>query len=309
MTRKRWLDLVRVVVALLVSFAVAVAVWRNWADVSGHLREIAPGTLVVAFLLALLAPVFSLLGWRVLLADLGTRLALPPSASVFFVGQLGKYLPGSVWSVVAQADLGSRLGVPRRRMGVVGLLSIMLSVITGAILGVPAVPSLLARSEEFRWWWFLPALLLLLLLWPRLLNRGIAQLLRLLRREPLEHRLTTPAIALTAMWFVLAWGGAGSSVFVLAHAMAPDASLGALVVTSVCGFTLASAIGMFSVIVPAGVGVRDGILALLLAALMPFPAAFAIVVISRFFSVVADVLVAAVGWTWARSHHLLGSRA
>jgi uncharacterized membrane protein YbhN (UPF0104 family) len=308
MTRSRLLDVVRVVVALLVLAAVVLAVWRNWGEVSAHLREIPVTTLLGAFALALLAPVLSLLGWRVLLADLGTRLPLPPSASVFFVGQLGKYLPGSVWSVVAQADLGARLGVPRRRMGVVGLLSIMLSVITGAIIGAPAVPLLLARSEEFRWWWFLPALLLLLLLWPRLLNAGIALLLRVLRRDPLEHRLTTPAIALTAMWFVIAWTGVGLSVLVLAHAMSPSTSLGSLAVTSICGFALASAIGMFSVIVPAGVGVRDGILALLLAALMPFPAAFTIVVISRFFSVVADVLVAAVGWTWARSHHLLGSR-
>lgn len=309
MTRSRLLDVVRVVVALLVTVAVALAVWRNWGEVSGHLREIPATTLLGAFVLVLLAPVFTLLGWRVLLADLGTRLPLPPSASVFFVGQLGKYLPGSVWSVVAQADLGARLGVPRRRMGVVGLLSILLSVITGAIVGVPAVPLLLARSEDFRWWWFLPALLLLLLLWPRLLNAGIARLLRVLRREPLEHRLTTPAIVLTATWFVLAWAAVGSSVLVLAHAVAPERSLGSLVVTSVSGFALASAIGMFSFIVPAGVGVRDGILALLLGALMPFPAAIAVVVISRFFSVVADVVVAAVGWGWARSHHLLGSRA
>lgn len=308
MTRQRWLDVVRVVVALLVLAAVTVAVWRNWGEVSSHLGDIPRGTLVAAFLLALAAPVFTLLGWRVLLADLGTRLPLPPSASVFFVGQLGKYLPGSVWSVVAQADLGSRLGVPRRRMGVVGLLSILLSVLTGAILGVPAVPALLARSEDFRWWWFLPALLLLLLLWPRLLNRGVALLLRVLRREPLEHRLTTPAIALTAMWFVLAWLGVGLSVLVLAHAVAPERSWGSLVVSSICGFALASAIGMFSFIVPAGVGVRDGILALLLGALMPFPAAIAVVVVSRFFSVVADVVVAASGWAWARSHHLLGSR-
>lgn len=308
MTRQRWLDVVRVVVALLVLAAVVLAVWRNWGEVSVHLREIAPARIGLSLVLALLAPVFTLLGWRVLLADLGTRLQLPPSASVFFVGQLGKYLPGSVWSVVAQADLGARLGVPRRRMGVVGLLSILLSVITGAILGVPAVPLLLARSEEFRWWWFLPALLLLLMLWPRLLNRGIATVLRVLRREPLEHRLTTPAIALTSLWFVLAWLSVGLSVLVLADAVAPERSVGSLLVTSICGFALASAIGMFSIIVPAGVGVRDGILALLLGALMPFPAAIAVVVVSRFLSVVSDVVVAAVGWGWARSHHLLGSR-
>lgn len=310
MTRKRLFDLVRIVVALLVLVAVAVAVWRNWTDVSAHLSEVPGGVLVGAFVLALLAPVFSQLGWRVLLADLGTRLPLPAGASVFFVGQLGKYLPGSVWSVVAQADMGSRLGVPRRRMGVVGLLSILLSVITGAIVGIPAVPLLVARSGEVTsLWWFAPAVVLLLLLWPRLLNWGIATLLRLLRRDPLEHSLTAPAIVLTSLWFVLAWLSAGLSVLVLAHAMSPATPVRDLVVTSICGFALASAIGMFSVFVPAGVGVRDGVLALLLGALMPFSAAIAVVVVSRFFTVVADVVVAAVGWGWARSHHLLGSRA
>lgn len=310
MTRSRVLDLVRIVVATLVLVAVVVAVWRNWADVSGHLGDIPPGTLVAGFVLALLSPVLTQLGWRVLLADLGTRLALPAGASVFFVGQLGKYLPGSVWSVVAQADMGSRLGVPRRRMGVVGLLSILLSVITGAIVGIPAVPLLLARSGEVTsLWWFAPALVLLLLLWPRLLNWGIATLLRLLRREPLEHSLTAPAIVLTSMWFVLAWLSSGISILLLAHALSAQTPVRDLVVTSVCGFALASAIGMFSVFVPAGVGVRDGVLALLLGALMPFPAAIAVVVVSRFFSVAADVVVAAVGWGWARAHHLLGSRA
>lgn len=310
MTRNRFLAIVRIVVGVLVLVAVVAAVWRNWSDVSAHLREIPAGTLVGAFLLILAAPVFSLLGWRVLLADLGTRLPLPPSASVFFVGQLGKYLPGSVWSVVAQADLGARLGIPRRRMGVVGLLSIMLSVLTGAIVGVPALPLLLARTGEVRsLWWFAPALVLLLLLWPGVLNRGIAKLLTLLRRDPLEHELTVPAIALTTLWFVLAWVSAGLSILVLAHAMAPDRPVQDLVVTSVCGFTLASAIGMFSFFVPAGVGVRDFVLGVLLSALMPGPAAIAIVVISRFFSVVADVVVAALGWGWARTHHLLGSRS
>ncbi|KGN36952.1 lysylphosphatidylglycerol synthase domain-containing protein [Knoellia subterranea] len=308
MTRTRLVDIVRIVVAVLVLVAVAIAVWRNWSEVSAHLREVPARTLVTAFVLALLAPIFTFLGWRVLLNDLGTRLPVPAGSSVFFVGQLGKYLPGSVWSVVAQADMGSRLGVPRRRMGIVGLLSILLSVITGAVVGIPAVPLLLARSGEVRsLWWFAPAIALLLLLWPRLLNWGIDRLLRLLRRDPLEHSLTAPAIGLSSMWGILAWLSAGLAMLVLAHALAPSTPVRDLFVTAVCGFALASAIGMFSFIVPAGVGVREGVLVLLLGALMPFAAAFAVVVIARFFSVVADVVVATFGWGWARTHHLLGS--
>ena len=40
---------------------------------------------------------------------------------------------------LAQAEMGARLAVPRRRMGVVGILSIGLAVLTGCLLGIPAV--------------------------------------------------------------------------------------------------------------------------------------------------------------------------
>lgn len=309
--RERLVDLVRMVLATLVLVAVCVALYRNWNAVSGELRRIDGRSLALAFLGALLSPILTLLGWRVLLADLGTRLPVPASASVFFVGQLGKYLPGSVWSVVAQAEMGSRLGVPRRRMGVVGLLAIGLAMVTGVLAGLPAVPLLVARAgAHLSWWWVALATVAgAVLLWPRLLNAIINRGLRLLRREPLEHPLSGAAIAWTTLWFLLAWCAAGGSVLALARAVAPEADLGHLAVASMSGFALAAAIGMLSVLVPAGVGVRDGVLALLLVTLMPLPAATAVVVITRFLTVLIDVLVAGLGWAWGRAHHLLGSRA
>ena len=66
---------------------------------------------------------------------------------------------------------------------------------------------------------------------------------------------------------------------------------------------------MFRILVPAGVGVRAGVLALLLVTLMPLPAAAAGVVVARFFAVLADLLLAGFAWVWGRRHHLLGSTA
>jgi hypothetical protein len=65
---------------------------------------------------------------------------------------------------------------------------------------------------------------------------------------------------------------------------------------------------MFSVLLPAGVGVREGLLVLILGPVTSTSAATAVVVISRFLTVMADVLFALVGWAYARSHHLLTSR-
>ena len=104
-----------------------------------------------------------------------------------------------------------------------------------------------------------------------------------------------------------AWVSTGMGTFVLARSVAPEAPLGPLLVTCVGGFALASAAGMFSILVPAGVGVRDGVLALLLVTLMPLPAATAVVVVARFLAVLADLLLAGFAWAWGRRHHLLGS--
>lgn len=310
-TRKRLVDAVRIGFLVLVLAAVGYALARNWGEVSGSFARIGVGPLALGLLLALLSPALTVLGWRVLMADLGSRLHIAPASGVFFVGQLGKYLPGSVWSVVVQADMAHRLGVPRRRTAVVGLITIALSALCGMVAGLPALPALLTRGEARLPWWFLVVVIggLLVALWPPVLNRAIALLFRLVRRDPLEHDLTLPAVALSTMWFTLSWLAGGASVWVMASSLArDDADASHLAVVAISGYLLAAGIGMFSFVVPAGVGVRDGVLVLLLATSMPVAAATAVVVVARFYSVVADVAWAGVGWLWARAHHLLPDR-
>lgn len=310
-TRRRVVDALRIGFLLLVLVAVGIALWSNWEEVRGDLGRLDPGTLLAATALALLSPFATVLGWRVLLADLGSRLHIAQASGVFFVGQLGKYLPGSVWSVVVQTEMAVRLGVPRRRTAVVGLLCIGLSALTGLVVGLPALPVLLTRGDAVLPWWgvLLLVAVLLLLLWPPLLNLGIRTALRLLRRPPLEHSLSAAAVALSSVWFTLSWVIGGLSVWVMAHALAPDdADVGGLLLVAVSGYLLAAGIGMFSIVVPAGVGVRDGVMVLLLTTQMSLSAATAVVVVARFLTVLGDVVWAAAGWLWARSHHLLPQR-
>lgn len=306
--RKRVIDTLRIGFLVLILVVVTIALWRNWEEVRGDLGRLGPGTLAAATALALLSPFFTVLGWRVLLDDLGSRLHLAPASGVFFVGQLGKYLPGSVWSVVVQTDMAARLGVPRRRTAVVGMLSIALSALTGMIAGLPALPVLLTRGEAVIPWWSLLILILvlLLLLWPPLLNLGIRTMFRVLRREPLEHDLSHAAVGLSSLWFTSSWLIGGLSVWVMARGLAPvDADASRLLLVAVSGYLLAAGVGMFSIVVPAGVGVRDGVLVLLLTTQMPVLSATAVVVVARFLTVVADVVWALAGWLWAKNHNLL----
>lgn len=307
MTRARLLNLARILLAVLVLAAVSYAVADSWGTVKRDLARVSPEALGLSSLLALLGLVFTLLGWRALLADLGSPLHLAPASGVLFLGQLGKYLPGSVWSVVAQAEVAAQLGVPRGRSTVVGLLSVAMSALSGLAVGAVALPGLLASGGDRA---YLLLLLLLplgaVLLVPKVLNELIGRALRRARREPLEHPLSGRAIVQTVVAFVLAWLALGLHLWVLVRALGGDPS--DTFVPAVFGYALAASVAMLALVLPAGLGLRELVLVLLLADHLPRSAMLAVVLLSRFVVTLGDVVAAAVGWSYDRSHRLLSSR-
>ncbi len=308
MTRARLLTGIRIAFAVIVLAAVVWGVARSWPEISLDLARVDPWTMLGSTAFAALGTWLTMLGWRVLLSDLGSPLHLAPAGGVFFVGQLGKYLPGSVWAVIAQADMAAHLDVPRRRTGVVGLVTIGLAVLTGVLVGLPAIPHLLRTSGSGGGAWVLLAVpVLAALCWPPVLNRLVGLGLRTLRREPLEHELSARAVLLTVGLYVLAWLCFGAHILVLARAIADPGAPG-LTVAALTGYALAGSLGMLTVILPAGLGAREGILTLVLASAMPLSAGTAVAIVSRFVITLVDVGAALAGWAYARTHHLLAAR-
>lgn len=310
MTRKKILTVLRVAIALITLAAVVYAVVRNWADVSVHLDQISWSTFLWSMLAAAVGTWLTMIGWRTLLRDLGSDLHLAPSSGVYFVGQLGKYLPGSLWSVLVQADIASHLKVPRRRTAVTGLLALGLSLLTGLLVGLPAASFLVTRSSSgFDWWLLFGIPILVVLCVPRLLNAIIDRMLRTLKREPLEHGLSAGAVLRAVATFVMVWLSFGVHTLLLARAVAGDgAPEPDLTTASMTGYALSVSLGMLTIVLPAGLGAREGLLTLILSTAMPAPAAAAVAIMSRFIVTIVDVLAALGGWLYARSHHLITER-
>ncbi|HEX3005287.1 MAG TPA: lysylphosphatidylglycerol synthase domain-containing protein [Angustibacter sp.] len=305
MSRSRAVAVARIVLAVLVLAAVVWAVARSWDEVSAELARVSAGALVTSSALALLALVLTLVGWRALLADLGSPLGWGPASGVLFIGQLGKYLPGTVWTVVVQTEVASAVGVPRKRTAVVGLLSMGLSALAGLGVGVFALPALLSSGGES---WYLLVLLVVpvgaVVLHPRVLNALVGRALRVVKRAPLDDRLSGRAIAVTMAAYVAAWLCLGLHVWVLVHDLGAD-GVGALV-PAVLGYALAASLGMVAVLLPAGIGLREAVLLLLLSGSLSRPgAAAAVVLLSRFIVTASDVVAAAAAWLYDRSHHFV----
>ncbi len=248
--------------------------------------------------LAALATLFNLaltgMAWRALLIDLGSRLPIAAAARVFFVGQLGKYMPGSVWPVVVQAELARDHGVPRRRSAAATVVLILLSAATALLVVMASVPFVPSVVESGFGWTVLLVLPLLVAMHPAVLGPLLDRLLRVIGGDRLEQRPSMVGTLIAFGWALGSWFTAGLQVFALVVSLGAPVSARTLAL-SVGGYALAWAVGLVVVIAPAGAGARELALAAALSVVLDGGAVVVVVLLSRVLFSVADLALAGVG--------------
>ena len=92
-------------------------------------------------------------------------------SSVAYASGVTRYLPGAIWPTVTQAALARRVGAPATKLVATGLIAVVLTALSGGIVGLLAFPRLAA--DDPKWWLMLPVLLSAgaVMLAPRLLRR------------------------------------------------------------------------------------------------------------------------------------------
>jgi hypothetical protein len=269
--------------------------WPAVRTALGHLGILPVAGALLAVLLGLAAGMQS---WRVLLAALGSPLPLRAAAGVVFVGQLGKYVPGSIWPVLAQMELGRAHRVPRRRSATASLLTMLLSLAAGLIAALLTLPWLAGGPTARYRWALLLAPVLLACLHPRVLNPVLGRLLRLVRRPPLEQPLTGRAVSTALAWALGSWLPYGAQVWLLAVRL--GAPPGRAAVLAVGGFAFAWSVGFLAVFVPAGVGVRELLLVAVLGTVLGAGDATAIALVSRLLMTAGDLCAAGLAAAFSR---------
>jgi hypothetical protein len=294
----RWLSRVLRAAFLLVALVVIVVTLR---EQGGEVRGAITRTGIAAPLASLVAALAGLFAsaqvWRSLLTDLGSRLPMRPALHVFFLGQLGKYLPGSVFAVAAQMELGRDQGVSRSRVGTASLLFMGVLVATGLLVSAVALPLTSPGALDAYFWVLLVLPVGLVCLAPPVLTRLVGVMLRVLRRDPLERPLSWRGVGAAVGWSLAMWAAYGVHVLLLVLPQRAELTGGAasLPLLALGGYALAWTVGFLFLLAPAGAVLREAVLVLALAPLLDKPAATAVAVVSRGVMTLGDLLWGAAG--------------
>ncbi|SDH77736.1 lysylphosphatidylglycerol synthase transmembrane domain-containing protein [Nonomuraea jiangxiensis] len=285
----------RVVLALVALGFLGYGLALNWDETTRAVAAMSPWAVLGAFAAVLLGQFFMLVAWREILAGLGTRVPLRVAGRIMFVGQLGKYIPGAVWAYAAMMDLGRDHGSPPRRT--FATISLGLVINLGVAISIAAVA--LGSQEVVRQAWYLVLLVpvIIVCLHPKVLTWGLNLALRIARKEPLESVLPGRTVVLAVAWTTLGWLVYGLHTWLLSGRL--DLYFGVYFLAT-GAYAFAWATGILTVVVPAGVGIREGALVLVFGPMIGTPAALAVAIVSRLAFTLGDATAAGVSFLLGR---------
>lgn len=304
--RRRLLSIgLRAVVVAAVAGGLVYGVTDQWSAVRATWLGLAWQSTVLSVLAALAGMAANVMAWRSALADLGHRVPFGAAARICMVGQLGKYIPGSVWAYVLQTELARRAGVPRARSFLATMVGVGLGVSTSLMLGLACLPAMLdaaaakgtTYAASVRVVLIVGVVLLpiaLICASPRVLTVLIRVFLRTLKKPPLTGRMTWPGVLRIVGWTLLGYTFFGVHLWLLANAQAAPGVSGLL--RCIGAFALAMTAGFFAFLAPSGFGAREAVLVAVLAPFLTHAggigAALGIAVASRLLFTIADLLAA-----------------
>jgi hypothetical protein len=226
----------------------------------------------------------------------GNTVSIPFAISTYVYSWLGRYVPGKVVPIAGKIYLARDQNVSREALYLSSILDVIFSILSGFILSVVFLVSAGSGLVQGSLLLFVAiiagvSIVTLFLADSRPFYHGVNYLLGMMERSRIE---TTPRLSLANRSLIIllfAVGqmmrGIGFYFFVLS--LTPDAQNAPLYVMGI--FVLAGALGAASFFVPAGLGVRDGVLAVGLKGCVPFEIATILAVTSRIWETVTDLLL------------------
>jgi hypothetical protein len=221
-------------------------------------------------------------GWRAVLIGWREWLRMADAARIWTIASLGKYIPGKVWSIAGMAIMAQERGVSGAAATGSAVIMQLVSLAAGSMIAL-ALAGTELLNRLVGGYGSLGAMALAaasLLAAVALTSPSLTRRIGFLIRRPDAVRPVDPnALAAALFANVIAWGGYGISLQLLLIGTQRQVNLSWSAATG--AFAASYIVGYLILFLPAGFGVREGVMILLLNDSIGTPAAIALAAASR----------------------------
>jgi uncharacterized membrane protein YbhN (UPF0104 family) len=293
--KRNWIGLAIRLLLIAALVAVGMALVRHfelldWPDAVHREYVLLAFVMQAAFLL------IASLAWKwLLLVCIGLSITPGNAALQLMMVQVGKYLPGKVWGMLGRVAVLKQSGTPLSDGMRTSYVEQVVSAHAGLALGVLCLTAVWRMEIVLL---VLPVVLASLVLAPRyhdalinLFDRWLPErMAKVARACALGHLGMRNYCWLFGIYFVewIAFGGILVAIYLALYGHGAPGSVYLLLIGA---NSIAMIIGFFALFAPGGIGVRDGVLVLVLAMLLPATEALALAVFMRVWLTLFDLLM------------------
>jgi len=286
------------ILVLVIFVCLGISLLKNWDDVREYKWHFQYSFLAFSFLLLVGISFFLAFNWGLALRLFSQNLGWRQSTKIWLLSQIAKYLPGGIWNLVGRVYWCEREGIPKIETVGSIVLETVLILLSGVIvvfsISVLGVDIGLKGSRVL----YLVAILgglFVLLLTPSTWNKGLNFALRLLgkgeMRFDFDNNRRSDVLVLLVLYILAAIiSGISFYLFTLSIYPLPFAALLPIMGIHWVSFIL----GFISPFVPSGLGIREGMLALLLSYYLPTSAAIIISLLARIWLIIGELIGTAI---------------
>lgn len=203
---------------------------------------------------------------------------------------LGKYIPGKVFMLAARIPAYEKAGVKMRKVTICFFLENICTLLGAAFLFLISLfffPNVVLKD----YMWAVVALIVVFFICinPKIINFFLRILGKAIKKDDMEIPMTYLQMIKVVVLFIGNWLIVGMGFYMLVYSIYPVPISEALYCGGIYG--LSAIIGILAIFTVSGLGVREGIIAVGLALIMPNSYVVIVSIISRLWATVAELIL------------------
>ena len=279
-----------IILVVIIFYFIGNVAYKEWDKISGYNWSPRPSWFIVSILILFVVYLIGAYGWILVLRMMGVQIGWVKGLSIFLLSLYGRYIPGGVWSVLGRVYLCRLEGIPDSRSSMSILLEQAYPIVSA---GLVFVLSLFFWRDTDSVLKVLPAVFLLpisfVFLHPKPFLKIMNPVLAWFGKGPIHITLSFKNMLILAACYSFYWIVAGTAFYCFIRAFYP---LDLHYIPILSGiYALSFTAGYLAFFTPAGLGVREGSLTLLLSLFIPAPVALGIALLSRLWLIGIELVI------------------
>jgi uncharacterized membrane protein YbhN (UPF0104 family) len=265
----------------------------NWNLALSYNWDLYIHVLIASFFIFLVARILRSLTWKISLSLIDEEISLWDSCEIISLSELAKYVPGKVWNLLGNVYLAKKKNISQVKAFTSQILLAMVLVLSGLLI---FSVFLLFNFKLFNSNLHNIYLILIIIpivifsLHPKTVNTCIQYVLKKTGKYDTPIKFSFNNLLLLLFCSIILWFFYGLWFYIFTKSIFPLTNVQFPIFMSI--YAISWTLGFLAIIVPSGLGIREGVLTYLLGFFMPIPMALAISILSRIWLIICDLLCA-----------------